>query len=226
MNMPFTTGQFFDVFSRYNDAVWPMQVVLVTAALLLTVLALVSPRSSRVVVAGLAALWAWMAIAYHLAFLARLTPSAYLFAAAFLVEAGLLAWHGVHTRRLHFALPREASHTVVGTLLIAFALVGYPAFTYAFGQQYPAVPTFGLPCPTVIFTFGLLAWCVRPVPRSVLVIPAAWALLGLSPAMNLGVWEDFALLPSAVLALAVILWPRKHRGSADAKGKRPLQLGF
>ena len=226
MRMPFTAGQFFDVFSRYNEAVWPMQVVLVTAALLLTVLALVSPRSSRVIVAGLAALWAWMAIAYHLAFFARLTPSAYAFALAFLAEAALLAWHGAHTRRLHFALPRDASATVVGTLLIAFALVGYPALAYVFGQQYPAVPTFGLPCPTVIFTFGLLAWCVRPVPRSVLVIPAAWTLVGLSAAVNFGVWEDLALLPSAILALAVILWPRKRGATIGAKGGRPLQIGF
>jgi hypothetical protein len=40
------------------------------------------------------------------------------------------------------------------------------------------------------------------------------------------VWEDLALLPSAILALAVILWPRKRGAKVDAKGGRPLQLGF
>jgi hypothetical protein len=226
MRTPFSAGQFFDVFTQYNRAVWPMQVVLFALALVLIALAMMSPRSSRLVVAGLAALWAWMAIAYHLAFFAKLTPMGYLFGGAFLVEAALLAWHGVHTRRLHFALPREATHTVVGTLLIAYALLGYPAVSYELGQQYPAVPTFGLPCPTVIFTFGMLVWCVRPVPLSVLLIPAAWAVLGNTAAFEFGAWEDLGLLPAAVLALAVILWPRKHRGSVDTKSGRPLQLGF
>jgi len=226
MRLPFSAGQFFDVFREYNQSVWPMQPVLITAALLLVALALVSPRSSRVVVAGLAALWAWMALAYHLAFFAALTPAAYVFAAAFLVEAALLVWHGLRTRRLHFALPREASGTIVGTLLIAFALVGYPAIAYVLGQQYPAVPTFGLPCPTVIFTLGLLTWCVRPVPRSVLVIPAAWALLGMSAALDFGVWEDLGLLPAAILALGFMLWPRTRRTPVGPKSDRPLQLGF
>jgi len=226
MRIPFTPGQFFDVFTHYNEAVWPMQIVLVTAALLLTVLALVSPRASRIVIAGLAALWVWMAIAYQLAFFARLSSTAYLFAATFFVEAALLVWHGVHTRRLHFALPHEASHTVVGTLLIAFALVGYPAIAYVVGQRCPATPTFGLPCPTVVFTLGLLAWCVRPVPWSVLVIPAVWALFSPSAALNFGVVGDLALLPAAILALAVILWPRRRRATVGSGGDRPLQLGF
>jgi hypothetical protein len=213
MRTPFTAEQFFDVFRRYNLSVWPMQAVLIAVALVLVALALASPRSSRLVVAGLAGLWAWMALAYHLAFFAALTPAAFIFAAAFLIQAALLAWHGVRTRRLHFAISREPVATTVGALLIAYALMGYPALAYEMGQRYPAVPTFGLPCPTVIFTFGLLTWCVRPIPRSVLWIPAAWALLATTAAVEFGVGEDFGLLPAALLALGVILWRRRrHEG--------------
>jgi hypothetical protein len=226
MRPPFSAEQFFDVFREYNAIVWPAQPVLVVVALLLIGLAIGAPRRSRLVVAGLAALWAWMALAYHLAFFSTLTPAAYLFAAAFLVEAVLLAWHGIRTRRLHFAIPRETSATIAGAVLIAFALIGYPALAFALGQRYPAVPTFGLPCPTVIFTFGLLTWAVRPIPRSVLVVPAAWALLGSTAAVSFGVGEDYGLLPSAALALGVILWPRKRRTPVGAKTERPLQLGF
>lgn len=226
MRTPFTAEQFFDVFRHYNLSVWPMQAVLLAVAVVLVALALVSPRSSRIVVAGLAALWVWMALAYHLAFFASLTPAAYVFAAAFLVEAALLAWHGLRTRRLHFAVPREPSMVIAGAVLIAFALVGYPTLAYALGQRYPAVPTFGLPCPTLIFTFGLLTWCVRPVPWSVLWIPTAWAVLGSTAAVSFGAREDFALLPAAILALGFMLWPRKRRTPFTTKTDRPLQLGF
>ena len=226
MRTPFSADQFFDVFRRYNLAVWPMQPVLVAMALLLVALALTSPRSSRFVIAGLAALWAWMALAYHLAFFAALTPVAYLFAAAFLVEAGLLAWHGLRTRRLHFARPLAPSATVVGGVLVAFALLGYPALAFELGQRFPAVPTFGLPCPTVIFTFGLLAWSMRPIPWSVLVIPAAWTLVASTAAANFGVGEDFAMVPAAILAIGFALWPRKRRTPVETKRDHPLQLGF
>ena len=226
MRPPFTAEQFFDIFHQYNLSVWPIQIVLVAVAMVLVALALASPRSSRVVIAGLAALWVWMALAYHFAFFADLTPAAYLFAAVFLVEAALLGWHGLRTRRLHFAVKREPAMTIVGAALIAFALVGYPAIAYALGQQYPGVPTFGLPCPTVIFTCGLLAWCVRPVPRSVLLIPAAWALLGTTAAIDFGVRQDFALLPAAIIALGFMLWPRKPRTQHAAKTDRPFELGF
>lgn len=226
MRAPFSAEEFFDVFSHYNERVWPMQLVLAALALLLVALALASPRASRAVVVGLAALWAWMAIAYHLAFFATLTPAAYLFAAAFLVEAALLAWHGLHTRRLHFARPLQPMAAIVGGVLVSFALLGYPALAFELGQRYPAVPTFGLPCPTLIFTLGMLTWSVRPVPRSVLVIPAAWALLGTSAALNFGVGEDFALLPAAIIAVAFMLWPRRRHTRIRTKTTRPLQLGF
>ena len=226
MRPPFTAEQFFHVFRDYNLGVWPTQYILPAVALVLVTLALASPRSSRVVIAGLAALWVWMALAYHLAFFADLTPAAHLFAAVFLVEAALLGWHGLRTRRLRFAVKREPAMTIVGAALIAFALVGYPAIGYALGQRYPAMPTFGLPCPTVIFTFGLLAWCMRPVPRSVLWIPAAWALLGNTAAVEFGARQDFALLPAAIIALGFMLWPRKRRTPIARETDRPLQLGF
>ena len=88
------------------------------------------------------------------------------------------------------------------------------------------MPTFGLPCPTLIFTFGLLTWCVRPVPRSVLWIPAAWALLGSTAAIGFGARQDFGLLPAAIIALGFMLWPRKRRMSHAMKIERPFQLGF
>jgi hypothetical protein len=213
MMPPFSSEQFFDVFRLYNLSVWPIQAVLVTIAVLVIVLATAVPHFSRLVVVGLVALWSWMALAYHLVFFTKLTPAAYLFAGLFFLQAVLLAWHGLWTRKLHLATPRTPAATLVGALLIAFAIVGYPLLAYQLGQRYPGVPTFGLPCPTLIFTFGVLAWCAYPVPRAVLVIPVAWALVGTSAAVRLGVPEDFSLLPAAVLGLVVMLRPPRRRHS-------------
>jgi hypothetical protein len=210
MQQPFTSQQFFEVFRHYNLSVWPVQLLLMLGAIQLAASAIGSPRLSRYVVSGIAAFWVWMALAYHLAFLAKLTPAAYGFAALFLAEAALLAWHGLRTRRLRFTIPMDRRARIAGLTLVLFALLGYPALAHALGQRYPAVPTFGLPCPTTIFTFGLLTWAVRPIPRSVLVIPTAWALLGTVAALQFGAREDFSLIPAALLALSVMLRPQSR----------------
>jgi hypothetical protein len=226
MRPPFSPDQFFGVFARYNETVWPLQFLLVAAAVTLVVVALSSTRRSRVVVAGLASLWAYAALVYHLAFFTSLTPAAYLFAALFLAEAVLLAWHGLHTRRLHLAVPPDATARIVGAVFILYSLIGYPAIAQLAGQQYPAVPTFGVPCPTTIFTLGVLMWCLRPVPWSVLVVPVAWAAIATVAAVAFGVVEDFALPVAAALAL-VMLTRRPRRASRRAtRATHPVQLGF
>lgn len=224
MQPPFTSEQFFEVFRLYNQSVWPVQLVLMLGAMLLAASAIGGSRSSGYIAIGLASLWVWMAIAYHLAFFARLTPAAYGFAAVFLVEAALLAWHGVRTRRLRFGMPVQRRAMITGVTLVLFALFGYPAIAHALGQRYPALPTFGLPCPTTIFTFGLLTLAVRPIPRSVLVIPIAWALLGTVAALRLGAPEDFSLLPAALLALTLVLEPLSHAQGTALQPERPFQV--
>jgi hypothetical protein len=226
MRPPFTAEQFFDVFARYHEWLWPAPLVLSAIGVGLVALAIVAPRHSRIVSGGLVGLWVWMAVMYHFAFFTFVTPMAYAFGALFLVQAGLLAWHGLHTRRLHLARPVDRPSRLVGLVLAAYALVGYPLVAHLLGQRYPAVPTFGLPCPTTILTFALIVWCVHPVPRIVLVIPTAWALFGVSAAVSFGVGEDLALPVAAVLALAVVLRPHVQERSAAPPPRRPLQLGF
>jgi hypothetical protein len=222
---PFSTTEFFGVFARYNETFWPLQILLLAGGVVLVVLALTRPQRSRTVLAGVAVLWAYMAVAYHLAFLTALTPAALLFAGLFLLEAVLLAWHGLRTRRLHLAVPLDRTSRVVGVALVVYALIGYPVVAMLAGQRYPAMPTFGLPCPTTILTFAVLVWCVRPVPWSVLVVPFAWTLVASSAAFAFGVVEDFALPVAAVCTLLVLLRRARH-GPTRALRRRPLQLGF
>jgi hypothetical protein len=226
MRPPFSEQQFFQVFARYNEAVWPAQLLLVAAVVTLVIVAAFAPRRSRLVMAGLAALWAYVALAYHLAFFAALTPAAYIFAALFLVEAALLAWHGLRTRRLHLAVPPDRTSRFVGGALLLYAIVGYPAVAWFAGQRYPAVPTFGLPCPTTIFTLGILVWCLRPLPWSMLAVPVAWSVIAMGVAVPFGVVEDFALPVAAALALGTLLRPPRRAPHTASSRRRPLQLGF
>ena len=223
---PFGSEQFFDAIVRYHERFFPIAPVLLAIGVGLTVLAYAAPRKSRLVTGGFAALWVWMAVAYHFAFFSAVTSMAWVFGAAFLIQAALLAWHGLHTRRLHLAAPPDRASRIVGGALAVYALIGYPVLGALLGQRYPWMPTFGLPCPTTILTFALLVWCVRPVPWSLLVVPVAWSVLGISAVVSFGVVEDFGLPVAAVMAIAVLVWPRAPRPHATAPVGRPVELGF
>lgn len=197
--LPFTSEQFFGVFAAYNESVWPAQVLLHALAILALVLvALPRDRSGQAISAILALLWLWLALAYHLAFFASINPLAHVFAAVSATGALLFAWQGVVLRRLNFRFTRSG-RTLVGMALVVFALVIYPAWSIHAGHGYPSMPTFGLPCPTTLFTIGLLAFLVLPYPRSTLVVPVLWSLVGAQAAFLLDVPQDLGLLVAAAV---------------------------
>lgn len=203
--MPFTVEQFFEVFQRYNDAVWPAQVVAVVDALIAIGAALRGGRrANRLAAVVLAALWLWMGAVYHLQFFRQINPAAMVFGVAFLIQAGMFVWFGVAHDRMSFD-PRLDAAGVLGSGLMLYSLALYPMLGSAFGHSYPASPTFGLPCPTTIFTFGLLLWSRPRLPVALLVVPLAWAVIGTMAAVQLGVAEDFGLAAGALLSLPLLL---------------------
>lgn len=213
MRLPFTVEQFYEVFRAYNVAVWPMQILLLALALFALYLILVPRRwSARAVSAILALLWAWQALAYHLAFFTKINSLAYSFSALFLIAALIFFWHGVLHDRLQFR-PVQGMRQAAGTILIGFALLAYPAWGWFAGHRFPAMPTFGLPCPTSLFTIGLLAFLAAPHPRSPLIIPVLWCLVGGQAALLLGVPQDLGLFAAA--ALGVTLMASTNRAAAS-----------
>ena len=209
MNLPFTPEQFFDVFRQYNDAIFPMQGVLIAAAVSILMLAGLH-SSGRSVYVLLACLWVWMGGVYHLGFFRQINPAALIFGAVFVAQGVILLIAGA--RRPRVEMQRSWSG-VTGALLAAYALIAYPAVAYALGQRYPATPTFGLPCPTTIFTFAVLLWTQPPQPLWVWAVPALWAVVGTSAAIQLDVPEDFGL---PIAALAAVWLMARRRVSARA----------
>ncbi|MEJ2346974.1 MAG: DUF6064 family protein, partial [Gammaproteobacteria bacterium] len=203
MHLPFTSAAFLGVFRQYNETVWPAQVFLLGLALVTVVLVLKPTRRSGVGVSLILGLfWAWLGVAYHLMFFARINPFAYVFSAASVAGAVTFIWQGVVRRRLHFAWQGNA-RGLTGSALLVFALIVYPVWSRIAGHPFPSTPTFGLPCPTTLFTVGVLAFLVAPYPRSVYVVPIIWCAVGAQAAFLLGVHQDLALLAAGAAALVL-----------------------
>lgn len=182
--LPFSREAFFAVFASYNTSVWPAQVALYGLAAALVALALWGrPRNHRAIPLGLGLLWVWTGVAYHWWHFTAINRPAWAFGALFVLQGALFVGHGI------------------GGLLLTYALVVYPLWGLASGHPAREVPILGVPCPTTIFTFGLLFWAARQIPRHLLVIPLLWALIGSTAVFLLGVVQDLGLLVAGLLGL-------------------------
>ena len=209
--LPFTLDQFTAVFVAYNDAIWPAQIAAyVIGIAMLGLLFRPGRTADRLMAGGLALMWAWTGIGYHWLNFAAINRAAYGFAALFVIQAAVLVYYGVMRNRLRFGFEPGAAG-VLGGVFLVYALVLYPLIGLSTGHAYPATPVFGVtPCPVTIFTFGLLLLTTAPMPRSVLILPFLWSLIGGSAAFLLGIQQDWPLLVSGLIAIPVIVFHDRH----------------
>jgi hypothetical protein len=203
MNLPFTPAEFFTVLRKYNIAVWPLPTIFILLAMVVVfMLVRNNSRASKLSSGLLAFLWMWMGIAYHLVFFTAINKAAWLFGIFFIIQGLLFLFAGVFARRLVFHFSVDV-YGITGILLVLFALFGYPAVGLYYGRIFPFSPTFGLPCPTTIFSLGLFLM-TKKCPVYVLLIPLAWSGIGFSASFLLGVKEDVSLLVAALLTLILL----------------------
>lgn len=205
MKPPFTLDQFFDVFKNYNETVFPAQIFLYLTSFSAIYLLIKPTSSSNRIISGLLAFfWLWMGIVYHLIFFTKINNAAYIFGVIFIFQSILFLVYGVLKNKLSFSLHTD-NYSKTGIVLILFALIIYPIVGYLLGHVYPASPTFGLPCPTTILTFGVLLLCDKKFPFVILIIPLLWSIIGFTAAFNFGIWEDTGLLIAGLLTIVLIL---------------------
>jgi hypothetical protein len=199
MSLPFTRSEFLAVFGAYNGALWPAAVVLWIVSLGFGLLLVRGSKPpDRALSALLAVHWGWSAIAYHALFFSAVNPAAWLFAGLFLAEAAIVARLGVFGTRLQFSTGRSIRH-LLGHALVLYALA-YPFVVLTDGPAFPEAPTFGVPCPTTIFTIGILLTAESQFWK-VIVIPVLWGGIGGSAAFLLGIRTDLVLLVAAPVLL-------------------------
>lgn len=204
--LPFTRDQFIAVFVDYNLAIWPAQ--LVAYAIGLTMVGAVFARSAiagRLVGAGLGIMWLWVGIAYHWLYFAALNKPAVVFGTMFVLQGALVFHVGAVRGRLRFAPPQNASGWL-GCALVGYAMILYPLVGIWSAHALAEIPWYGVtPCPTTLFTLGMLLLARSPLPRWIAVVPFLWALVGGSAAILLAIPQDWVLLAASFVALHLML---------------------
>lgn len=216
MNIPFTIDQFFEIIREYNTSIFPMQVFLNILALTSLILAILKSNYTNIFISiTLGFFWLWMGIVYHFIFFTKINPAATVFAIIFVLQGLIFNYYGAVKNKLNFDFRRNWIG-VIGLIFIIYALLVYPILGILFGHTYPDNPTFGLPCPTTIFTFGILLWTIKKVPIYFVIIPFLWSIIGLSAVINIRVYEDFGLIVAGVIGLILLIVNNKKLSHQNA----------
>lgn len=213
MQMPFSKADFLRVFAEYNLAIWPLQIVAFVLGAAVIVLLMWRPRwAGKAVAAVLSVFWMLMAIGYHWLFFAKINPAAKFFGALFLLQGFILLVEGTFRGRMRLAIASRL-RLALSTVLIVYAFAVYPLLGLLVTHPYPETPLFGVvPCPTTIFTFGVLLLMDHPRPWLLAAIPLFWALVGGSAALLLNIPQDWGLLAALLAWLVARFTPPEAMG--------------
>ena len=190
----------------YNEALWPVQAVLILLAAFLTYRVIARPgsRTDAWMKAWLSFAFAWNGLVVFLVYL-RNPISMVIGTPLFLLVAILFA-ADIWTRKTAFRLPgtrRRQAFTAAWLALVAL----YPLIGWVFvGHAYPQALLPTMPCPLTVFALTLVAAAAPRADRGVFIALLPWALLGLPKCLGaLDCYEDCILFASGVYGLVVLI---------------------
>lgn len=214
---------FWNTIAAYNAATWPVQIVLVAVAAILTVLLYRRPTPAvhLAMKIFMALLNFWIAVVYFLVYCRA--REYYDMLALFWGIMGCIWVYEIVAKRPTFQ--RTERHPLFALVLFAMPLV-YPLFSLLLGREFPMMTSPVMPCSVAVFTIGLMLAFSERVNIVLAMFLCHWALVGLSKVYFFGIPEDFLLACSVVPALYLFFreYIRTHCAGRTKPSPRILNL--
>jgi hypothetical protein len=204
------TELFWTRVGTYNEATWPIQIVMIIAAAFLTyrVFARPSAQTDVWMKAFLSFAFAWDGVVFFL----RNPISMFTGAPLFIIVA-ILFVVDIFAKKTAFRLPDKRWNKGLTILWILLALL-YPVIGWPLGHTYPQTLLPVFPCPLTVFALALVAAAAPRVDRKVFAFLLPWALMGLPKCFGaLDCYEDCILFAAGVYGLIVLVRNWKARPS-------------
>lgn len=200
MKTPFTTEQFFSVFEKYNTAVIPFQLVIIIFGIFALLLVHTNHSlKNKLIGSFLGLLWIWVGLVYHIVFFTVINKLAFVFGTAFIVQGLVILINTFRKDQLTYSYYSQTKN-YFGYLFILFSLIIYPLISYFIQGSFNRIIALGLLCPSTIFTFGCFMMTGDKFPKYLLIIPSIWAIIGVSAVIQFGVYQDFMMPITAIIA--------------------------
>lgn len=209
----FTPRTYYRLFQLYNTELWPAPLAAVVLGLVLLALTLRSPGPpwrGRAVPVLLALAWLWVAWAFHWQRYRTINYAASYFAAAFTLQALLLAGLAAMPGSRRWTDRRPDAPGITILFLVVFV---EPLLGPLLGRSWKGVELFAMaPDPTVAATLGLLL--IMAAPRPLFIVPLLWCLVSWATLSAMEAPDAWVLPLVAAVALARRVWQWRA-------GKRP-----
>lgn len=217
----FSPRTYYRLLERFNEAVWPAQILTLGLGLVILVL-LLRPGAwqGRGVAAILAILWVWVAWAFFWKRYATINWAAIYVVPLLAVEALLLVWIGVVRRGLGFRLSGDPAGRL-GIALFGLGWLLYPMIAPLGGRGWHQAEIFGIaPDPTLISTLGLLLLAQGRPRWELLAIPVLWCVISGATLWAMGSPEAWLPPLAALLVLAASIWKQTRPSESPVAGAR------
>lgn len=215
MKTPFSNEQFLAVFERYNVSVFPAQIILLLLGILALILVFRSGVTKSIYISSfLAVLWLWSGIVYHIGFFSGINKPAFIFGLFFIIQGMLIIYVGWVKKAFTFSFTQNISNDI-GLFFVLFGLIIYPFISWITERSLVHTISAGLPCPSVIITLGFFMLNSTRIKWYLIIIPVLWSIIGISAALNFGIYQDFMMI---IAALALVFINRKQVIKSSAIG--------
>ena len=202
--LSFSLEEFLLVLESYNLDIWPIQIIAYALILIILFVSLKPAKySSIIILAVLSFFWLFNGIVFCFIYWAPSHIFGYIFG-IFCTVQGLLFLYSLIRSDIKIVPPNK-TYLLIGMLFFLYSMIGYQLFGYYLDHIYPKFFPVGLvPCPTTIFTLGLLIIINTKIPIKYIAIPLIISLGGLLAAYN-GIYEDIGLIILGVWGTILII---------------------
>lgn len=203
--IPFSSEVYFSLFADLNRSLWQANLIAYGLAVALIALAMRMPRfGDRLIPLILAAGWCWSGLVFFGQAMADIFWPAWIFKAAFLLQAALLAGLALLPNPIALRIQADNRSWTAG-MIFAVCLIFYPLLAAQLGHAWPSAQLIGnAPAPVAVFTIAVLSLAPGRLVKGLAAIPAAFLVITAYLALELSIWEDFLLVLCGMFALAGI----------------------
>lgn len=209
-----STEQFLQFFARYNQYIFPLQIVIYVCAIVVLVLIFLkgSPVVNIIAKVYLGCLWLWNGIVFFFLFYNEEGLFPYIVGSLFIIQ-GLLFLTDILFKKIDFPAGLVHWQKYLALFFICFSMLFYYIIGYAAGHIYPESPAFGItPCPLTLFTLALLLLTIKKPVLYFYIIPLLWSVITLGAVQKWHIWEDLGIVAVALWTISYLVYYKvKHR---------------
>jgi hypothetical protein len=215
-----STELFWSQVGAYNEAMWPIAIILTVAAAFLVYRAFFRPgaKTDAWMKAFLSLAFAWDGVVFFLIF--QKNPISVFAGAPLFIILSLLFAADILTKRTQFRPPEAAWKKGITVFWLVLVFL-YPVIGWPLGHVYPKTLLPLCPCPLTVFAIALVAAAAPNVDKKVFILLLPWALMGLPKCLGaLDCYEDCILFASGVYGLVELI--RNWKTQGDKSQGEPL----